>query len=179
MSNFITKRFISFSQMQGQLFLIAMTLTFWSQQVSQAADTNDTHHVTFWSFPFRVSYRPVDLKKGVTKNVSLRCAMIPNSDHPFLFLDSIILSRVDTQGGFVDVAKIEYLSGVTKYESGITAHGEIDDVHNAYLEIEWPLAVEETFGEYSCVVHGNDENFNILEEMSEVVIKPHDCKDML
>ncbi|GFS16416.1 hypothetical protein ElyMa_006795300 [Elysia marginata] len=162
--------------MKGYFCLIALALTLWSKHLTQAAQ--DTTHKNFQSFPFRVSYRPVDLVKGQTQNVSLKCAIVPNSDHPFIFLDAIIISKEHPQGGWVDVAKIDYLKGLQTFEQGITADGHINHVEQAYLEIRWPLAVDETFGIYSCIVHGNDQDFKVLEETSEILIKQHDCKDM-
>ena len=162
--------------MPGYLYLVALTLTFWSKLVTHADDA--AAHKNFQRFPFRVNYRPVDLVKEKTQNVSLKCAIVPNSDHPFLFLDFILISKEHPQGGWVDVAQIEYLSGLKSFDKSITADGHIDNVEQAYLEIQWPLAVEETFGIYSCIVHGNDKDFKILEETSEIEIKPHDCKGM-
>lgn len=164
--------------MKGQTCLIALTLTLtlivmWADGKQAAQNTS---HVAFPSFPFRVSYSPRHLVQNQTLNVSMRCEFIPDAQHTFLFVDFLIISKAHFQGGWTDLAKVDYLTNKTyTFRTGFTAHGATDPVDQAFLEIKWPRAAQEIFGIYSCIVHGNDEHFNVLEETSELLIEPHDC----
>ena len=107
--------------------------------------------------PFQLSYSPRHVVNHVTKDVKLRCA---HDGHNHSKLGDIarirLLKKSVESSSWQLMAEHREHADQPTTKLGIQVSGKIDheSIGETFLEVMWPMTVEDTFGTYRCDVIG-------------------------
>ncbi|GFO47891.1 hypothetical protein PoB_007439600 [Plakobranchus ocellatus] len=122
--------------------------------------------------PFDLKYTPAHVVKGLTRNVSLLCADQNDNQSQLLEITRIRLLK-KTSSVWTLLAELRDNEDEPETMFGGSVSAKISqNIRETFLQINWPVVTEETFGTYRCKVVGVErKTLGILTEMtSEVAI---------
>lgn len=123
--------------------------------------------------PFHMTYDPVHIMPGVTRDFALRCErdLLSPVRH---VLKKVSMMRILKKVGFDEwqlTAELTEGEGPVAFKRHVTTSGRLNpvSVNTNFLEVRWPLVDEDTLGVYRCDVVGKNEDNNSDEEMTTEV----------
>ena len=110
----------------------------------------------------------------MTKQVTIRCAHEDNSASQLQEVSRIrLLKKSAFGGGWELLAELRDNENTPKAYINVSVSAKISsNIQDNFIEIVWPIAIEETYGTYRCDVIGFDKNtfLNTAEVTSEVAL---------
>ena len=121
---------------------------------------------------YRLSLLPKRVIKGFTQDVRLRCERDGSAAHKLAEIDRIRVMKKTQTGRWWTIAEVMDYSGEVTADDQVNVTWWMDSTKvEAFLEISWPVATQETFGVYKCELVGFDKHlYHDIEGTSEVQI---------
>ncbi|GFO38223.1 Apextrin-like protein [Plakobranchus ocellatus] len=123
--------------------------------------------------PFHLTVTPKRVINDITKNVVLRCegnASVAGYS-TVKKIDRMKILKMTASDKWELIAEQNYTGSAVVKNPKISVSGEIDSnvAAASFLEIQWAVAEDETFGTYKCDVRGKDENDNFRVELTSEI----------
>ncbi|CAL1532017.1 unnamed protein product [Lymnaea stagnalis] len=119
---------------------------------------------------FLLTLSPNAITQGLTENATLRCNYWGEAALSKLYSVTRVQIRKDRGDGashlFAELASNENVVTLKWFSDSVIVRGNASSIGETYLEITWPVAVDDLFGRFACDVSGFDANGAILTETS-------------
>lgn len=116
---------------------------------------------------YQLRVTPDDVVESVTQNVTLKCGGYGHL--PSQIIAVVALRILKRQDGNIWTTFAELRQNDQNVRAGpaVSATGNLSDP--SFIQVAWPVATNETFGQYRCDAAGSDESYSDAVELSPVV----------